>query len=365
MTRLLVALSCCSMLTAASVSFAQSQCGNYPTTISTLKERGGRVDWSRAHDLIAYDDDRNADGYFDVRVMSRDGSVDYCLTCWDPAQAPAGLKKNKGQPAWHPAGYYLVFQAEFDDSSVGPKPSNPGRGVNNVLWLTDRNATQFHQLTLPSVTTPATGVLHPHFSEDGGMLSWSEMYEPSAVGTPGKAAGYWRLVTAKFVTDNGAPRLTDITRHPPAVEGFYENHGFSPDGKLLIYSSNAARSGYLDRLNNDIFTLDLASGVATRLTDTRYNEHASYFPSGRKILWMSNRGNISRGTDLWVMNPDGSQKERLTFLNRSGCPEETANRAVVADSSINASGDAFVVYVQDELLGDVGSILLVELAAPF
>ena len=365
MTRLLVVLSCSSMLSVASVAFAQSQCGAYSTTISTLKERGGRVDWSRSHDLIAYDDDRNADGYFDIRVMSRDGSVDYCLTCWEPAQAPAGLRKNKGQPAWHPAGYYLAFQAELDESPVGPKPSNPGRGVNNVLWLTDRNGSQFHQLTLPSVTTPATGVLHPHFSEDGGMLSWSEMYEPSAVGTPGKAAGYWRLVTAKFVTGNGVPRLTDITRHPPAVEGFYENHGFSPDGKLLIYSSNAARSGYLDRLNNDIFTLELASGVVTRLTDTRYNEHASYFPSGRKILWMSNRGNTSRGTDLWIMNPDGSLKERLTFLNRSGCPETTPNRAVAADSSINARGDAFVVYVQDELLGDVGSILLVELAFPF
>ena len=364
MTRLLVALSCWSMLSAASVAFAQS-CGTYPTTITTLKERGGRVDWSRAHGLIAYDDDQNADGYFDVRVMSRDGSVDYCLTCWDPAQAPAGLKKNKGQPAWHPAGYYLVFQAEFDESTAGPKASNPGRGVNNVLWLTDRNGTQFHQLTLPSVTTPATGVLHPHFSENGAMLSWSEMYEPAALGQTGKAAGYWRLVTAKFVADNGVPRLAELTRHRPMAEGLYENHGFSPDGKLLIFSSNAARSGYLDRLNNDIFTLDLASGALTRLTDSRYNEHASYFPSGRKILWMTNQDNANRGTDLWVMNPDGSQKERLTFLNRSGCPEATPNRAVAADSSINAAGDALVVYVQDEILGDAGSILLVELPWAF
>ena len=65
------------------------------------------------------------------------------------------------------------------------------------------------------------------------------------------------------------------------------------------------------------------------------------------------------------MNPDGSQKERLTFLNRSGCPEATPNRAVAADSSINAAGDALVVYVQDEILGDAGSILLVELPWAF
>jgi hypothetical protein len=44
---------------------------------------------------------------------------------------------------------------------------------------------------------------------------------------------------------------------------------------------------------------------------------------------MSNRGNISRGTDLSIMNPDDSQKVRLTFLDRSGCPEETASILLV------------------------------------
>jgi Tol biopolymer transport system component len=353
------------MLGAASVSFAQS-CGIYPTTVTLLKAGAGRVDWSHAHGLIAYDDDRNGDGYFDVRVMSRDGSVDYCLTCWAPGEAPAGLKKNKGQPAWHPSGEWLVFQAEFDESQVKPVASSPGRGVNNVLWLTDRAGSVFQQLTLPSFITPSTGVLHPHFSADGAMLSWTEMYELVAIGTTGKMAGYWRLMTAKFETADGMPRLVDITPHLPMVEGFYENHGFSPDGRLLIFSSNAARSGYLDRINNDIFTLDLASGAVTRLTDEKYNEHASYFPSGRKILWMSNRGNLSRGTDLWVMSPDGSQKERLTFFNRRGCPEGAANPPVwAADSSVNATGDALVVYLQAEFLGDAGSILLVELGFPF
>jgi Tol biopolymer transport system component len=352
------------MLSAASAALAQS-CGTYAKAITMLKERGGRVDWSRFHGLIAYDDDRDADGYFDVRVMSRDGSVDYCITCTEAARSVPGLKKNKGQPAWHPSGNYLVFQAELESSTVGPKASNPGRGVNNVLWLADRTGNEFHQLSLPSVSTPATGVLHPHFSEDGEKLSWTEMYEPSALGQTGKAAGYWQLKTARFVIGDGAPRLEDIRTYRPLAEGFYENHGFSPDGRLLIFSSNAARSGYLDRINNDIFTLDPASGVVTRLTDTRYNEHASFFPSGRKILWMTNRDNASRGTDLWIMNPDGSAPERLTFLNRRGCAEATRNRSVAADSSINASGDAFVVYVQDEVLGDVGSILLVELASPF
>ena len=65
MTRLLASLICLLLAGCANPSFAQS-CGAYPKTITTLQERGGRVDWSHAHGLIAYDDDRNADGYFDV-----------------------------------------------------------------------------------------------------------------------------------------------------------------------------------------------------------------------------------------------------------------------------------------------------------
>ena len=287
--------------------------------------------------------------------MSVDRATDHCVTCTPQARA-AGLTKHNGNPAWHPSGEYLVFQGEIAESKVSAKWSNPGRGVSNVLWLADRNGSEFHRLTEFSEKA-ARGVLHPHFSDDGTLLSWSEMYEAAALRQTGKTFGYWRLKTARFL----ANRLVDVRSYRPMQEGFYENHGFSPDGSQLIFSSNAARSGYTNRLNNDIFTLDLRSGAVTRLTDERYNEHASFFPNGRKVLWMSNREIASRGTDLWIMNPDGSGKERLTFFNQEGCAESVGRRAVPADHSINAAGDKVLLYVQDEILGDVGSIRLVEL----
>lgn len=330
-------------------------CGSLATKISTLKERGGRVDWSRSHGLIAYDHAQKAKGYFDIHVMSLDRTLDYCVTCTPQARA-AGLVKHNGNPAWHPSGEYLVFQGETAESKVSAKWSHPGRGVNNVLWLADRKGSEFHRLTGYS-EKDARGVLHPHFSADGSLLSWSEMYEAAALRQSGKTFGYWRLKTARFVANH----LVDVRSYRPMQEGFYENHGFSPDGSSLIFSSNAARSGYTNRLNNDIFTLDLGSGAVTRLTDTRYNEHASFFPNGRKVLWMSNRDIASRGTDLWIMNPDGSGKQRITFFNQDGCAESAGRRAVPADHSINAAGDKVVLYVQDEILGDVGSIRLVEL----
>jgi Tol biopolymer transport system component len=330
-------------------------CGSIPHRLSTFEAAGGRVDWSHAHGRIAYDR-AGADGFFDLFVAAPDGSGDTCLTCGKP-----GLpQRHNGNPAWHPSGNFIVFQSEVA-SSRNAFAGNPGRGVNNVLWVTDASGTAFHQITELSATDEASGVLHPHFSRDGTRLSWSELYAPAGLLQAGMLFGHWRLVVADFaVGGDGRPRVSNLRRfeREPA---FYENHGFSPGGTQLLFSSNLAQSGLLEAANNDIFVVDLGSLALTRLTSDDYNEHAHFVPSGQKILWMTNRGNASRGTDLWVMNTDGTGKERLTFMNQAGCPEYAGSRAVAADSTINAAGDKVLVYVQDELFGDVGSIRLVEL----
>jgi Tol biopolymer transport system component len=318
------------------------------------------VDWSRSNGLIAYDRTGTNGVYFDVWLMASDGTGDRCLTC-----GKAGVpQKNNGNPAWHPSGNYIVFQSEVADSRVTPFQSNPGRGINNVLWVTDPAGQSFTQLTELSTSDPVSGVLHPHFSADGGRLSWSEIYEGAAP-VPGTFFGHWRLVVADFVVAGGQPSLRNFRKYEPAQPGFYENHGFSPDGSRLLFSSNAAQTGGLAQVNNDVFTMDLGTLAVTRLTTENYNEHAEYFPDGRKILWMSNADVPNRGTDLWIMNTDGSGKERLTYLNQAGCAEYTGGRSVPADHSINAAGNQIVVYVQDQIFGDVGPIMLVELDRSF
>ena len=334
----------------------EPHCGSLAHRVSTLRAQGGRVDWSRANGLIAYDRLGDDGVYFDVYVRSLDGSRDTCLTCGKGGLVP---QRNNGNPAWHPSGNYIVFQSEVADSRVTPFQSNPGRGVNNVLWVTDPTGRDFTQLTELSTSDPVSGVLHPHFSNDGNQLSWSELRE--GLLQSGTISGLWRLVVADFVVSGGRPGVRNIRKYEPGDPGFYENHGFSPAGGRLIFSSNMAQPGPLQSVNNDIFAMDLASLTVSRLTSDSYNEHAGYFPDGRKMLWMSNRDIANRGTDLWIMNSDGSGKERLTFLNQSGCPESSANRSVAADNTINAAGDKILVYVQDDLFGDVGSIMLVEL----
>src|SRR4029453_13023306 len=57
-----------------------TSCGAYAHRLTTVKPRGGRVDWSRANGLVAYDR-LGDDGFFDVYTMAIDGSRDTCLTC--------------------------------------------------------------------------------------------------------------------------------------------------------------------------------------------------------------------------------------------------------------------------------------------
>lgn len=131
----------------------------YPTvslSVRTIKEDGGRVDWSRSgNNLIAFDK-LGADGYFDVYVMKPDGSDENCLTD-KPGLLP---QKHNGQPAWHPSGEYIVFQAEKEFHYGSSNWSVPGSGINCDLWVVTSDGNSFYQLTdLPLL--PPRGVLHP------------------------------------------------------------------------------------------------------------------------------------------------------------------------------------------------------------
>jgi Tol biopolymer transport system component len=366
----LVSLPLALLAPPSGVSFAAAPCGDRVRSTTVVRQSAGRLDWSRTNGLVVYDRPHGWLGnrHIDVFVMTPGGNVngsdDVCLTCDRP-----GLERNNGNPAWHPSGEWIVFQSQIAGGQASDFAANPGRGLDNVLWLTNRTGTAFFQLTwppppVPPATEAVIGVLHPHFSADGRWLSWSEMVAPSDLGGSGQVAGYWNLKMAELILDNGPPHLGPNITDELTTDGFYENHGFTPDGGLL-FSSNFQRAGYFDSLNNDIFSVDVDTWAWTRLTTSDYNEHASFFPSGDKILWMSDREITGRGTELWTMDPDGSEKERLTFLDVAGCrPAGIGNEPIVADSSINAAGDGIMAFVQAALLAGSGPIVLVELTSP-
>jgi len=324
-------------------------------TITLFIEEGGRVDWAHdGSDLIAFDS-KDSTGFYDVYTINPDGTGRTCITC----DAPGLPQNHNGQPAWHPFGEWLVFQAEneHEDSTVNSGGSTPGKGGRSNLWVYSDIQEEFYQLTfLPD--SDSCGVLHPHFSHDGTKLSWSEKYNTGGVIPFGQSFGVWMLKTADFVVDgDGYPSLQNITEHQPFDEVFYENHSFTPDDSGLLFSSNI-NLWTLPLNSNQMVVLDLASGNTIQLTDSTYNEHAQYTPDGQKILWGTNRQNPEKGMDYWIMNTDGSNKQRITYFNDSTQYEYIPGKAYAIDMSFSADGMKMISYVQNDLIVQEGAIYM-------
>ncbi len=325
------------------------------TDVNVLRESGGRVDWSAARNLIVYDR-VGRDGYYDVYVMGPDGGNDRCLTCDTRGRVP---HKHNGNPAWHPSGRYIVFQAEKVHHPGASREAQPGFGRHSDLWLATADGERFYQLTNGPATT-RHGVLHPQFSHDGKYLTWSEMYQPPNPLVKRRLYGFWKLKIAQFELGPQGPGLVNIRDYQPGGPAFYENHGLSVDGRTLLFTSNF-HAAALELLENDIYIMDLEQGIPVRLASERYNEHAHYSPNGEKIVWMTSAGNTNRGTDLWMMNADGTGKIRLTNFNDSGSAGYTGQRMIAADSAWSPDGARIVAYVQTSLLKQTGMIVVITL----
>ncbi len=320
------------------------------TAIDKIVENGGRVDWQpgAAHTLIAFDQEHG--GRFDIYTMNADDSNKRCITCENTTILGGG----RSNPAWHPSGLYLVSQVEKPGRST-----HPGFGQWSDLWLISLDGKSAWPLTnLPD--TPNYGVLHPHFSADGRRIAWSQMRQKAQFLKNGQEYGFWTIYVADFALNAHGPQLSNIRSFEPMGPALYENHGFSPDGTTLFFSSNANSQKPLF-LDNDIYSLNLISGKCSRLTVDGYNEHAEISPDGGKIVWMSSNQNANKGTDLWLMNLDGSDKERLTHFNQPGFPESSPTKLIAADSAWSPDGQTIVAYVQDSLLKQTGSIYLIHL----
>jgi Tol biopolymer transport system component len=304
--------------------------------IRVIREGGRRVDWGPSGRLAF--DAEGADGWFDVYTMLPDGSDVECLTC----DVPDFSGVHAGNPAWHPSGNYLVFQAlkPFVDTTSCPYAFTPGAGVANDLWVMDYRSRQVWRLT--EVDLFDGGVLHPHFSRSGDRLLWSDRIQA------GGSFGVWALRVAPFQITDGQPALGEaVTWQPGAQPRFYESHGFSPDGREIIFSSNLGQAE--DKL--DVYRLNLATGALRDLTGAQadWDEHGQWSPDGKKIVWMSSfKAGDTPGeprTDYWIMSPDGGSRARLTFFNDEHYPEFQPDATLAGDVAWSPDGTKLAAYV--------------------
>jgi tricorn protease-like protein len=97
--------------------------------------------------------------------------------------------------------------------------------------------------------------------------------------------------------EGGTPK--PITRLSPSYM-----HGWSPDGKYLVYTGGRNDKYDIFKMASD------GTGEEIRLTDSPgLNDGPQYSPDGKYIYFNSSRGGRMQ---VWRMKPDGSDQEQLT-----------------------------------------------------
>jgi uncharacterized protein (TIGR03437 family) len=325
-------------------------------TWKVLLDKGGRVAWSAANGLIAFDR-AGPNGYYDVWTMREDGSNQVCLTCLTTALP----NLHKGNPEWHPSGNYIVFQAQKAPVLLGDNLGAPGVGINNDLWIMDAQGKQYWRVT--DVPLWEGGVLHAHFSHAGDKLLWAERIS-SASGL----SGLWAMKLADVSFVSGAPVIGNIqTLTPGQRKIFYETHGFSPDDKTIFFSGSLS-VGQPDS-GIDVHSLELATGTLTNLTNTwnDWDEHGRPAPAGTKLVWMSSTNVYSPQlgqlkAEYWMMEVDGSSKNQLTWFNDPRGPDYIEGGVVAGDSDWSPDGTKLIAYLVEggTGLGGGGKNVLLE-----
>lgn len=337
--------------------------------VKLLARDVGRIAWSAQGDRLAFDR-LSPDGFYHLYTADPESLIDRCLTC-EPLDF---RKKNSLNPTWQPSGDHLVFQVQSSAKHLklgAVDLATAERGLYSELWMIRRDGRDFWQLT--RVGEEGGAILDPHFSHEGDLLLWSQRVR-SRVGR----WGTWVLQVAEIKTKRGVPRLGKPTTLEPGPQKlFLAASSFTPDDRSALIAGNR-EPGQLEN-GMDIYSVDLETRRLTRLTHTRraWDEQARFAPGGHKIVWASaseielrspeDAGGLppEQLRDLWIMNPDGSDKERLTFFNHSSSPESIGS-AIVDDFAWNPRGDQIAAHVIYASRGEVKEALyLIQLDESF
>ncbi len=310
---------------------------------------GGRLEFS-PNGRYLYHDALSSTGYYRLYRSNSDGTGTVCLTCG----ALNNIHKNIGQPAVHPSGKWVAFQAQPPASNS--KLGKPGQGVDNEIWVANSAFTVARKV----VSIPIDGthaILHPHFSPVDDYLAYS--YRHGACYSTGCDWGLWEIRIADFRDWDGLPAVSNTRVYAPGgQQRFYETHGFTPDGRYLLFTANAT-NGQAGNVA-DIWIMEVRDNRGVWLSRTEaeatahpltadiggWNEHSQIDPSGKWIVWSHCDRQIQRTADLWAMRLDGSGKRRLTRYNVPGTLEYQPGR-FVSDGAWKAPG-VYAALVQSD-----------------
>ena len=262
--------------------------------------------------------------------------------------------------AWHPSGKYLVALVEKPEHKGSSTDAIPGYGAYTDYWLVTPDGRHAWKLVeMPDDYDYA--ITHAAFSPDGTKFVWTQRHQAPRLFDMNLLAGAYLFNVSEFV-DDAAPRL-GVTRsfQPGGVLQGGEVESISRDNTTIAFYSTLASKNLLA---SRIYTLNIETGDLRELTTESWAQAPTFTPDDRSIVYMSGaKTDIFpfrlQGADWWIMNRDGSDKRRLTFMNVRDHPQ-SVNDFRLAGSITFLSNARFVGGVMTQSFGLVGKSVRVD-----
>jgi hypothetical protein len=344
-----------SVANACAVETAGSDACHGPAVLTDFGS-DGRIGarWNAATRTIAFGRTVTS-GAFHTFLADADGGHERRLTTpqWrdDRHQFPA---------AWHPSGQWLAMLVEKDVHERGSVDATPGYGAYTDYWLVARDASRAWKIyELPDGYDHA--ITHAAFSPDGTKFVWTERVQAPRLFDLNLFAGAYVFKVADFVTAP-EPHLANVRSfRSGGVDQGGEVESIAADNETIaFYSTLTTKNLFASR----IYTMNIRSGAIRELTTESFAQAPTFTPDGRHIVYMTGAGADIfafqlQGADWWIMNVDGSDKRRLTFMNQRD-HAQSVTRFRLAGSLSFISDTAFFGDVMTQSLGLVGKIVTVD-----
>jgi dipeptidyl aminopeptidase/acylaminoacyl peptidase len=278
--------------------------GGWPTQLTVSDQRQAAPAWSPDGKWIAYQSDYDGDEQWDIFIVSpRTGQLVNLTNTREIAEE---------NPTWSHDGRYLAYMVKPKTSSVFE------------IDIFDMVMRKVQHLT---TDTPRDKMnMGPVWSKDGTRIAYTQH---QAKGTDSN------ILVAELATG----KSTLLTEHEG--EQLYAVDDFSPDGKKLLITSNAA-NGY-----ENVGLLDIASRKITWLTREPWEISGGEFsPDGKRVTWTAN---VDGNTDIFVHDLATGKTSSLPFpkgLNelagKSSAFTKDGSRLLYYHNGPTAPGDLWV-----------------------
>ena len=284
--------------------------GGWPTQLTVSDQRQTAPAWSPDGKWIAYMSDYDGDEQWDIFLVSPStGQVVNLTNTREIAEE---------SPTWSPDGRYLAYMVKPKTSSVFEID------VYDTLMRETRHLT--------SGTAKNKMNVSPIWSRDG---KWIVYTQQQAKGTDSNI----------FVAEVANGKSTLLTPHQG--EQLYAANDFSPDGKQVLITANAA-NGY-----DNVALLDIASTKISWLTQDKWEISGGNFSSDSKsITWTAN---VDGNTDIYLHDIASGKTTTLPLpkgVNQVGGAESAftrdGSRLLYYHNGPNAPNDVWIYSLADD-----------------